>query len=157
MATTMFKNDLGMLHKAFEIWNASLSDIIPIPNVQYSWTHQAVPPSITAKTEQLGGNSLGLDPKDGPLVLCLVTASWSDPADDDRINAIGKNLIDAVDAASKAAGVFHPFKYINYAAEWQDPFGGYGAKNVAKLQSASRKYDPFRVFQKAVPGGFKLF
>jgi len=156
MATTTFKNDLGMLHKAFELWNASLPSIIPIKNVQYSWTHQAIPPAITSKTEELGGNSLGLDPEDGPLVLCLVTASWSDPADDDHINSVGKNLIEAVDAASKSAGVFHPFKYLNYAAKWQDPIRGYGAENVAKLKSTSRKYDPYRVFQKAVPGGFKL-
>lgn len=156
MATTTFKNDLNMLNKAFEMWNSSLESITPIQGIQYSWTNQAIPPAITSKTAELGGNSLGLDPADGPLVLCLVTASWSDPADDDVVNSVGQKLIEDVDAASKASGVFHSFKYLNYAAKWQDPIGGYGPENVAKLKAASKKYDPFRIFQKAVPGGFKL-
>jgi hypothetical protein len=33
---------------------------------------------------------------------------------------------------------------------------GYGAANVAFLRDVSRKYDPLGVFQKLVPGGFKL-
>lgn len=156
MATTTFKNDLGMLNKAFQLWNASLDSIVPIDGIQYSWTNQAIPPAITSKTYELGGNSLGLDPEDGPLVLCLVTASWSNSADDDRVNGVGKKLIADVDAASKAAGVFHSFKYLNYAAKWQDPINGYGPENVANLRAVSRKYDQFKIFQKAVPGGFKL-
>jgi len=35
-------------------------------------------------------------------------------------------------------------------------YDGYGAANKAKLLSVSRKYDPLRVFQRLLPGGFKI-
>lgn len=99
---------------------------------------------------------MGLDPNEGALVLCLVTATWSDSEDDARINQLGRKLVEDVDVASKEMGVFHPFKYMNYAATWQDPITGYGQRNKEKLLEASERYDLWGVFQKAVPGGFKL-
>ena len=42
------------------------------------------------------------------------------------------------------------------AYESQDPLGGYGPAALAKIKAASRKYDAGQVFQKLVPGGFKL-
>ena len=49
-----------------------------------------------------------------------------------------------------------PFQYLNYAAPFQDPFASYGEKNLQLLREVSKKYDPDQVFQKLVPGGFKL-
>lgn len=49
------------------------------------------------------------------------------------------------------------FKYLNYAYKTQEPIKGYGHANVAKLKAASKKYDPAGVFQKLVPGGYKLW
>lgn len=46
--------------------------------------------------------------------------------------------------------------YLNYAGEHQDPLGGYGTANVAKMAALSKKYDPKGVFQKLVPGGWKI-
>ncbi|KAK8877503.1 FAD-binding protein [Apiospora arundinis] len=47
--------------------------------------------------------------------------------------------------------------YANYADNSQSPYKSWGADSVSKLQAASRKYDPEGVFQKRVPGGFKVF
>lgn len=46
--------------------------------------------------------------------------------------------------------------YLNYADKTQDPLSSYGPKNVKKMKDAARKYDPKGVFQKLVPGGFKI-
>ena len=46
--------------------------------------------------------------------------------------------------------------YLNYATDFQDSISSYGQVNVQKLRDASRKYDPDQVFQKLVPGGFKI-
>ncbi|KAK8005498.1 hypothetical protein PG990_011535 [Apiospora arundinis] len=48
------------------------------------------------------------------------------------------------------------FVYANYAEKSQSPYKRWGADSVAKLQAASRKYDPEGVFQNRVPGGFKV-
>lgn len=59
------------------------------------------------------------------------------------------------DTAAKAGGL-RRFKYLNYADPNQDVLGSYGEENLAFLRATSRKYDPHGVFQKKVPGGFKL-
>jgi hypothetical protein len=102
-----------------------------------------------------GGNSLGLDEQDD-LVIALVSVSWFQPADDLAANAGLKNFIDKVTRLAKEAGVYSRYLYLNYAAEFQDPIAGYGEKSRAELISVSRKYDPIQLFQKRVPGGFKL-
>jgi len=48
------------------------------------------------------------------------------------------------------------FQYLNYAHPDQHPLESYGADNLQHLEEASRKFDPEGVFQKLVPGGFKL-
>lgn len=112
---------------------------------------------MTAKSATLGGNSLGLDPAEGPLMLILLASIWTNPADDARIIDVQRVLIDRIGEAARARKLDSRFTYLNYAFAGQDPIGGYGEQNVARLRTTSRKYDPDGFFQKAVPGGFKLF
>jgi hypothetical protein len=46
--------------------------------------------------------------------------------------------------------------YLNYADKSQDPLSSYGPENIRKMKDAAAKYDPDQVFQKLVPGGFKI-
>lgn len=94
---------------------------------------------------------------DGDLVLFVVSASWHRPEHDYIITTAAWKLIAKIDEATRKEGMYHPFKYLNYAAAWQDPIGSYGDENVRKLRSASRKYDPHGMFQEQCPGGFKLW
>ena len=64
--------------------------------------------------------------------------------------------MNAISRYARSVGGLKDFIYLNYADRNQDPLGGYGPANVAKLKAASKKYDPGQVFQKLVPGGFKL-
>ena len=58
--------------------------------------------------------------------------------------------------AARDMGLLHEFVYLNYANQVQDPISIYGRENVASLRAAGRMYDPQGVFQRQVPGGFKL-
>lgn len=53
-------------------------------------------------------------------------------------------------------GALRDFQYLNYAFQDLDPLGSYGPANIQKIKAAAAKYDPGQVFQKLVPGGFKL-
>ena len=53
-------------------------------------------------------------------------------------------------------GTARDYIYLNYAYPKQDPIRTYGAENVRLLKNAAAKYDPKGVFQKLVPGGFKV-
>jgi len=48
------------------------------------------------------------------------------------------------------------FRYANYANYRQRPLDGYGRANRAFLGVVAKRYDPRGVFQRLVPGGFKL-
>ena len=58
--------------------------------------------------------------------------------------------------AARDMGLLHDFVYLNYANQAQDPISTYGRENVASLKRAAKRYDPRGIFQRQVPGGFKL-
>ena len=157
-ATTTIKCDPDFLLQVHELWQAQQTELESVKNLTTALTAQPFPLPFSRETSPLGGNSLGLDAaSDGPLILLLLTAKWTDAANDDQMYAAVKKTLEVIDLAAKAAGAYHRFRYLNYAAGWQDPFAGYGAENKARLQEVSRKYDPDGVFQLNCPGGFKLF
>ena len=43
-----------------------------------------------------------------------------------------------------------------YADSWQDPIGSRSKGTIREMLKTSKKYDPMQMFQKQVPGGFKL-
>lgn len=61
-----------------------------------------------------------------------------------------------INKAAREMGLLHEFVYLNYANQDQNPILSYGPENVAIMKAAARKYDPRGVFQRQVPGGFKL-
>ena len=155
--TTTFQNDLSLLTSVFDLWKTSTSKIARVAGLSYALSIQALPPSVTSKSGPLGGNSLGLHPSaDGPLIICLLTISWNSAADDATVAQVGRGLINQIDQASRSRGLFHRFKYLNYADADQDPIAGYGPEVRARLRTVSGKYDPLGFFQRAMPGGFKL-
>lgn len=155
--TNTFKNDLSFLNSVYKMFKKIGPRFSAVPGFILTLTVQPIPPATTSKAAPLGGNSLGLDPSDGALVLCLISATWDTAADDAEIASAAKSLNSQIVNAAKAKGLFHDYVYLNYADDFQDPIGGYGAANKARLRAVSRKYDPNQVFQKNVPGGFKLF
>ena len=72
------------------------------------------------------------------------------------MESTARKFIVDLESAAKGLGVYHPFLYLNYAGEWQDPVASYGTESVERLKAISRERDPGGFFQVNVPGGFKL-
>lgn len=70
--------------------------------------------------------------------------------------AASVSWVHAMEEANTLLGTHNDFTYLNYAAPFQDPLESYGAANLALMKSVAAKYDPEVVFQKLVPGGFKV-
>ena len=142
-----------MLTTVHQIWNDSIATVASISGLNWAMTIQPWPQSFET---QGSSNSLGLSPKDGPLTLFLLSYSWSLASDDEAITSAAHKLIGDIDTATTKAGHYNPFKYLNYAAYWQNPIASYGEGEVRNLKAVAQKYDPSGLFQTGCPGGFKI-
>ncbi|ROW09007.1 hypothetical protein VMCG_02683 [Cytospora schulzeri] len=154
---TTVKADIATLQAAADMYVAALEPIKGCEGITCSLTLQPYAASLLAKSASQGGNVLGLAPSDGPLVSILALAWWKDKADDEEIIKTFREVIEVIDRDAASRGTSVLFKYMNYAWGFQDPIDSYGIEDKQALQEASRKYDPEGLFQKGVPGGFKLF
>ena len=148
--TTTFAPSSAIFTKIYNLWNATLSPLKPVANLSHFLVFQNFPTIHS-------GNSLGLQAGDENSVILVLSVTWSKQQDDALIRRSTQSLIEQINHATKAAGLFRAFKHLNYAADWQDPIGGYGEGIKADLQAVSRRYDPEGFFQRRVPGGFKVF
>ncbi len=105
-----------------------------------------------------GGNALGLDPAKGTYVLYAQVVEWIGAQYDSAAYAWVVSTAGKIEQALKGAGLYDPFHYMGDSAgsQTQGFYAGYGAANAQRLGQVSRKYDPQRVFQNLMPGGFKI-
>ena len=99
---------------------------------------------------------LNLQDESRPLLLYLLSATWQNSEDDDAVYSSALNLLQMTERRAEAMGKLHPFRYIGYADRSQKPLIGYGEAKVRFMRQVSKRYDPAQVFQRSVPGGFKL-
>ena len=131
-----------------DIYYEEVKSIMDAADIQATLSLQVITEPIIEKTAVRGGNALGLNSKDGPLMLALIAMSWSDKADDERLSKFAATVLKRSVEAAKAKGNDHLYLYMNYGSSAQDPVAGYGAANQARLQAISKKYDPTGVFEK---------
>lgn len=132
MSTTV-KADAPTLAAAAEAYLAAIEPLKGCEGITCSLAMQPYPASLLRKSADLGGNVLGLDAADGPLVSILALTWWKDKADDEKIVGTFREVIETVDRDAASRGTSVPFKYMNYAWNFQDPISSYGEKNKAFL------------------------
>ncbi|KAL9072067.1 MAG: hypothetical protein Q9161_003842 [Pseudevernia consocians] len=143
-ATGTFANNATILAKVNELAQATFSNLkTKNGNFTFANVFQPIPSSITSKSAATGGTN-------------FVAQYWDD-ADEAIIESATQNFIKSVNCYTKSIGQFKPFLYMNYAYPTQDVINSYGRKNVDFLRRVSRTYDPAQVFQRLVPGGYKLY
>jgi FAD/FMN-containing dehydrogenase len=159
-ATTSFSISSTIIHRIHSLWK----DVVPGIAAQYAYakpiaeiTFQALPAPPRNGTAP---NSLGFGPDEAPekdLVFLQIIFTFEDAAATDGFEEALKDLVRLIEGLTKEEGVFHPYKYLNFAASFQDPLASYGGIELRRMKKVARKYDPTGVFQTQVPGGFKLF
>ena len=87
----------------------------------------------------------------------LLSASWADTASTKSVQDATRHVMSLLESSAEEKGLLLKFQYLNYAAAYQTPLESYGEENLKFLRGVSREYDPQWVFQKQVPGGFKLW
>jgi hypothetical protein len=117
---------------------------------------QAITSGQLAGMQKNGGNALGLNPAKGPFFVMNMSSRWANATDDAAILKFFSTIIKIVKAEAQSKDLDNEYIYMNYASQFEDPISSYGAANVDRLRSISKKYDPQQVFQKLHPGHFKL-
>jgi hypothetical protein len=158
--TVTFINKPGVseafMADVFELADTTAKEFFTVLGAIFTMTFQPLPHVLYSKSAATGGNVLGLERFKDDFVNILWTVSWQLPTDGARAESMLQTLLEAIIELAKERGLYSEFVYLNYAASWQDPIQGYGNANVEFMRSVSRRYDPNGLFQKAVPGGWKL-
>jgi hypothetical protein len=156
--TVSFVNDPAVsaayMAQVFELSDAAVKDLILVAGLFVTLTFQPLPHSLYSKNS--ANNVMGLDRFKEDLINVLYVVTWTLPTDNTRVYARFQQLENDLAALAKKMGIANEYIYLNYASQWQKPLERYGDKNVAFMKSVSKTYDPAGIFQKAVPGGFKL-
>ena len=154
--TTTFRLNKQFMLDIHGLYNKTLEDIKPVPGLSLSLVFQPLTKHLLHQTASRGGNSLGLSPDNGPLVILLLNSVHSNKTDDSTIVEAVTGLLEDINRLAAERGVAERYRFMNYAFKGEKPIDGYGPENVRKLQAASEKYDQSGFFQERVPGGFKL-
>lgn len=150
---TTVKADVDTLIAASDIFTAAIKPLASLEGFTSAFTLQPYPVSLLKKCD----NSLGLDASNGPLMSILILNWWKSKDDDDSIIQASKGVLEKIDEDAASRGTAVSYKYMNYAYNFQNPIASYGTELHETLRRVSEKYDADGLFQKGVPGGFKLF
>ncbi|KAF5026134.1 hypothetical protein F66182_1782 [Fusarium sp. NRRL 66182] len=161
--TSSFKPNadvLGYVVEKYSRLNKDLEALMPSAESELNTLCmlQPITKSIADKGVENGGNVMGLDKytEDGDGIMFLLT--WAAKGDEAEKAAFPllKAYIDDIEAKAKEMDAWWPWKFINYAHLTQDPLSTVGHEALAKLRSASKKYDPEGVFQTLRSSGVKI-
>ncbi|OTB07582.1 hypothetical protein M426DRAFT_268023 [Hypoxylon sp. CI-4A] len=159
-STLTFKLDARVMHKAvagFDALVERLRKSIPDDNFNISMVFQPLLASWAKHSAARGGNMLGLERLSDDCVNLVLAVEVEDlQLSKEVAEPAVRAMFEEVESYAKSIDKNVDFLYLNYCGGGQDPLRTYGEENVKRMKEASAKYDPARVFQKRVPGGFKI-
>lgn len=115
---------------------------------------QPISTSLVLAGQHRGGNIFGLRAVNQTWF--VLDAGWWFPSEDDLGHRATQDIRAFVRNAAVARGLELEYLFANDASYSQAVLQSYGSKNMAKLKDVQKRYDPRLVFQRLVPGGFKL-
>jgi hypothetical protein len=154
---TVFKPGLPFLESLYEKFKTLVSSLEgPVSGLGFFLVLQCITTDCLRGSAAAGGNSHGLSPSDGSLIMALLCPVWDSPSDDSRVMEACNDWIREVEEDAKEKGLGHRYIFPNYGWLGQAVLEGYGDSSLKKLKKTAEKWDRDGFFQKAVPGGYKL-
>lgn len=139
-----------------EVYHAAFAKIKDVKNLLFSITFEPIPVSLIKQSVARGGNAMGLDPSDGPLMVVLFYTSWDERSDDEKMYAAVKEALATIEEEAKKNDVYSLWLYLNYASPHQNAMASYSKESKARLEAVSKKYDADGFFQISGIGPCKL-
>ncbi|KAL2059793.1 hypothetical protein VTL71DRAFT_10177 [Oculimacula yallundae] len=155
-ATASFKPSAILMDKIMDIFIEEVEPIRSLKKCRPTIIFQPLNIDEIQHSSKRGGNALGLNIEDAPLIVFSIVFIWKEPIDDEAMTGAGTRLLQRSIALAKEMNLYHPYMYQNYADISQDVFAGYGKENRDRLRSVQKEYDPEGVFSRLQPGYFKV-
>lgn len=155
-ASITIKPDIALMETFHDKWQDTLATIKDAEGFIFSFGFHPLTKALLVNSAKVGGNAMDISPSDGPLFVILINPCWAKPQDDSRVFAAVEALVADFRRLASDRGLLHRYIFTNYAYQKDNVMAGYGEQSLARLRAASEKYDPEGMFQKGVPGGFKL-
>ncbi|KAF4636113.1 hypothetical protein G7Y89_g1974 [Cudoniella acicularis] len=158
--TIAFKNDPAILRQCVHLHEElvnTLTNSIGAENFITLNFFQPFPAFIGKIGLQRGGNMLGFDRENDNAILWTGSIALNSTQEDLAVahQQLGAMASQVQEFARSVSGDVDLI-YLNYADVSQDPIGSYGAENIQHIREVAAKYDATNVFQKRIPGGFKI-
>lgn len=155
-ASITIKPDIPLMEAFYQRWQETLSKVKDAEGFIFSFGFHPLTKALLEQSQKAGGNAMDIPPSDGPLFVVLINPSWKLAEDDKRIFLEVESFVKELRTLAQDKGLLHRYIFTNYGYSKDDVIAGYGDQSVSKLRVTSQKYDPEGLFQKGVPGGFKL-
>jgi hypothetical protein len=148
--TTTIKFSPAVGKKINSIWRQATNAISDSREITSVLTYQQFPPQFEDNP-----NGMGLNAEDAlheDHLILIISVYWHEIGDSDRITMAIQDAMGKIEAAAAEEKALHPFRYINYAAYWQQPPNSYGEEAKAAAQKVFAKYDPQGIFREQAVG-----
>jgi hypothetical protein len=155
MISTTYYLHLPLLHRTFELYKKSCDRVRDFAGIVWSLTFHPVAPTIVSKSPFLQSAIPTLSSPPKPIIIAQITGTWKDGKDTGAIEATAVQLLTDIERAAQEEEMQTGYVYLNYAHSGQKVFGE--GDRLRQLRTVSKRYDPDGIFQRCVPGGFKLF
>lgn len=154
--TTSFLPDAGLYQTINNITTSStyLSPIESLTEGSMAIGLQPISASAVLAGNERGGNVFGLSAVNQTWF--VLDVGWYESSKDSTAHNDTLVVREAVWNAAVAQGLQLDYLFSNDASWDQPVLQSYGSENVGKMKEVQALYDPLRVFQILVPGGFKL-
>ncbi|KJZ76358.1 hypothetical protein HIM_04087 [Hirsutella minnesotensis 3608] len=147
--------DVTLMQAFYDRWQDTVSALKDAEGFIFSLGFHPLTKALLVNSQKAGENAMKISPSEGPLLVVLINPCWADRQDDARIFEAVETLVADYRRIASARGLLHRYIFTNYAHSKDKVMEGYG--DIDKLKGVSQKYDPQAIFQKVVPGSFKLF
>ena len=155
-ASISFGNSAEMMEEFFKMTHQAVKPFLGMDSFQLSLSYQPMPTMITERSSAV--DILGPIQTQGNMfnVHFALGVGDEEASKDSVIREAIRKLFEDAEVKAATMGLQRDFVPLTYADSWQDPIGRRSKETVKELLATSRKYDPRQVYQRQVPGGFKL-
>ncbi|PGH02592.1 hypothetical protein AJ79_07596 [Helicocarpus griseus UAMH5409] len=151
--TYTFKLDATLAEFAVDTFLKAVRPLKHILGIKASCTFETISKPMLKHMDK---NAFGLSAENGPYSLLLLSATWTNKADDVTFYNVFSSIIEMIRAEAKKSHLHVGYLYMNYASQFQDVFSSYGPENIELLRATSQHYDPKHHLERLQPGYFKI-